>query len=95
MRKLTIKGELEWDEVLNIACTYCNSFPNDQSQESGFFLMFWRDAYIPMLANLLQPKLRYLGDKSSLLSIEMLRETYMLVAVNIKRARDRQLSKIT
>ena len=49
--------------------------------------MFGRDVYIPYLANLLQPKLRYLGDKMSLLSIEMLREAYMLVAVNLKRTR--------
>ena len=46
-----------------------------------------------MLANLLQPRLRYLGDKSSLLPVEMLRQAYMLVAVNIKRVRDSQPSK--
>ena len=37
---------------------YCRFFPNSQSQESGSFSLFERDAYIPTLANLLQPKLR-------------------------------------
>ena len=55
--------------------------------------MFGKDVYIPTLANILQPKLRYLGDKHSLFCIEMLREAYMLAAINVKRARDRQPSK--
>ena len=55
--------------------------------------MCGRDPYIPSLANLLQPKLGYLGDKSFLLSLEMLEQTYMLAAINVKRARDRQPSK--
>ena len=56
-----MKGEVEWDEVLNIAVAAY--FSNGQSQESAFFLMFGRNVYIPTLANLLHPKLRYLGDK--------------------------------
>ena len=43
-----------------------------------------RDIYIPTLTNLIQPKLRYLGDKPSLLSIVMLREAYILEAINLK-----------
>ena len=35
--------------------------------------------YVATLADLLPHKLRYLGDESSLLSLEMLREIYMLV----------------
>ena len=35
--------------------------------------MFKRDIHTPTLANLLQPKLLYLGDKSSLLLTEVLR----------------------
>ena len=49
--------------------------------------MFGRDMCIPAIANLLQPKVSYLGDKSSLLSLEMLRETYMLATINLKRTR--------
>ena len=46
-----------------------------------------------MLSGLVQPKLSYLGDKSSLLSIEMLREAYIPVAISLKRARDRQSNR--
>ena len=42
-----------------------------------------------MLSSLLQPKGIYLGHKSSLLSVEILREAYMLAFVNLKRARDK------
>ena len=52
-----MKGEVEWDEVLTIACAAYNFFSNGQSQESTFFFMFGKDIYIPILANLLQPKL--------------------------------------
>ena len=59
--------------------------------------MFRRDdlATLPTSANLLQPKLLYIGDKSSLLSMEVLREAYMLAAINLKRARDKQHIKKT
>ena len=89
-----MKGEAEWDEVFNIPHATYNFFPNSQSQESAFFLMFCRDIYIPTLADLPQPELGYL-DKSSLLSIEVLREAHMSEAINFKMAGDRQPSKIT
>ena len=49
--------KLEWDETVNIICTTYNFFPNGQSHDSAFFLMFGRDVFIPASANLLQPKL--------------------------------------
>ena len=51
--------------------------------------MFGRDVYILILASLLLPKLKYLGNKSSLLFVEMLQEAYMLAVMNLKAARDR------
>ena len=36
-----------------------------------------------------------MDDTSILLSLEMLREAYMLAAVNLKKARDRQPKKVT
>ena len=70
-------------------------FPNGQSQESRFFLMFWRNVYNPTLENLLQPKLRYAAGASALFLLEMLREAYMLASVNLKRAKNRQTNKMT
>ena len=48
--------------------------------------MFGRDVYIPILANVLQPKLRYVDDTSSMLSLEMLTEAYMMAAINFTKA---------
>ena len=75
---------MEWKDILRIAWPDYNFFPNGPSQEFGLFLMFERDVYIPMLASVLQPKLRYLGDRSSLLSVEMVSEAYMLTSLNLK-----------
>ena len=88
------KGQVEWDEIVTIASAAYNIFPNSQGQGSSFFLMFGRHVYISTLANLLQPKLRYLGDASALLSVEMLWEVYRLAAVNVKKERDRQPIKV-
>ena len=57
IRKFTMKGEVDWEEVVNITYTAYNFFPNSQSHESAFFLMFGRDVYIPILTNLFQPTL--------------------------------------
>ena len=84
IRKFTKNGEVEWDEVPNSAHVVYNFFPNSQIQESYFFLMMGRDAYNSTVAILLQPKLRYLGNTCTLLSLEMLRQANILVAVDLK-----------
>ena len=48
-----------------------------------------------MLVNLLQSTLKYLGTKSSLISVERLGEVNMLAAIKLKRARSRHPSEIT
>ena len=53
--------------------------------------------HIPILVSMLQPKLRYLADTSSKLSLDMLWEAYVMVAINLKKARKkhpRQPSKM-
>ena len=85
MTIFTMKGEVEWDEVLNIECAVYSSFPNSQSPEASFYLVFERDMYILTLGSLLQSKLQYLGDKSFLLSTEMLGEAYVLALINLKK----------
>ena len=53
--------------------------------------MFGRDVYILTKVNVLLPKLGYLGD-TSMFSLEMFREAYMMAGINLKKARDRQSS---
>ena len=66
-----ITAQLEWDDVIPLACAAYNFFPNEHSRESPFFLMFGRDPLIP-LNKLLRPKLRYLGNEEGILSLETL-----------------------
>ena len=50
-----ITPQVEWDDVIPLACVACNYLPNEHSNESPFFLMFGRDAILP-LNQLLQPQ---------------------------------------
>ena len=65
------------------------SSPNEHSRESPFFLMFGRDPLLP-LTKLLRPKLRYLGNEESILSLESLQNIYQLVVTNLKIAREKR-----
>ena len=51
--------------------------------------MFGRDPLIP-LTKLLRPKLRYLGNNESILSLETLQNIYQLVVTNLKMAREKR-----
>jgi hypothetical protein len=50
--------------------------------------MFGRDPLLP-IQQILQPKLRYLGDSNCLLDLEDLARAYALAAFNIKKAREK------
>ena len=50
-----ITPQIEWDDVIPLACTAYNFLPNEHSKEGPFFLMFGRDAILP-LNKLLQPQ---------------------------------------
>ena len=56
-----IAPQLEWDDIVPLACAAYNFLPNEHSRESPFFLMFGRDPLLP-LTKLLKPKIRYLGN---------------------------------
>ena len=84
-----ITPQLEWDDVVPLACAAYNFFPNEHSRESPFFLMFGRDPLLP-LTKLLRPKLRYLGNEESILSLESLQNIYQLVVTNLKTEREKR-----
>ena len=50
-----IAPQLEWDDIVPLACAAYNFLPNEDSRESPFFLMFGRDPLIP-LTKLLKPQ---------------------------------------
>ena len=78
---------LEWDDILPLAATAYNWFPNEHSKEPAFFLMFGRDA-VTQFAELIKPKQRYLGDIKGLLKIEQLWKLYQIMAYNLLKARE-------
>ena len=50
-----IPPQLQWDDLVPLACAAYNFIPNEHSKESPFFLMFRRDPILP-LNTLLEPK---------------------------------------
>ena len=80
-----INPQLEWDDIIPLACAAYNFLPNEHSRESPFFLMYGRDPLLP-LKKLLQPKVRYLGNDENILSLEALKNIYQLVVTNLKLA---------
>ena len=83
-----ISSQLEWTSVIPLACAAYNFLPNEHSKESPFFLMFGRDAVLP-LNSLLSPQLCYLGNDLNVLSLEALKNVYLIVTKNLCKARTR------
>ena len=83
------KPQLEWDDIVPLACAAYNFLPNEHSRESPFFLMYRRDPLLP-LNNLLQPKIRYLGNDENILSLEALKNIYQLMVTNLKLAQEKR-----
>ena len=77
-----ISSQLEWTHVISLACAADNFLPNEHSKESHFFLMFGRDAVLP-LNSLLSPQLRYLGNNLNILSLEALKNMYQIATENL------------
>ena len=82
---------MEWDDVVPLACAAYNFLPNEHCKESPFFLMFGREARIP-LNTMFQSQIRYLGNDENILSIQALKNIYQLVAENLQKARKRMTS---
>ena len=85
-----VSAGVEWDEVCSLATAAYNFLPNEHSKESPFFLMFGRDPRLP-LTEVFKPRMRYLGSEDTILSLEALKNMYLLVAENLKKARERAL----
>ena len=82
-------AEVEWDDLIPLAVSAYNFFPCQSSKESPFVLMFGRDPITP-IAKLLEPKLKFYGEKGVSLRMDTLRKLYTVVAENIRKAREKQ-----
>ena len=83
-----IAPQLEWDDLVPLACAAYNFIPNEHSKESPFFLMFERDPVLP-LNTLLEPKIRYLGNDINVLSLDAMKNMFEIAATNLKLAQER------
>ena len=83
-----VSPSVEWDEVCTLATAAYNFLPNEHSRESLFFIMCGRDPRLP-LAELFQHKLRYLGTDETVLSLQALRNMYLIIVENLCKARER------
>ena len=68
--------------MVHIAHATPNFVQNEHSKGSALFLVFGRDAYLP-LTQLLNPKFRYMGDDKSLSDLDILRYIHALTICNI------------
>ena len=74
--------------MCTLATAAYNFLPNEHSKESPFFIMFGCDPRLP-LAELFQHKLRYLGTDETILSLHALRNMYLVIAENLRKAWDK------
>ena len=88
IRKMRCNHDAEWDELIHIAKMAYNIFPHSASGESLFFLMHGRDAYLPTLHQLLQPKEQYIGDDKCVIHLDAMQEIYMMALLNLKMSWD-------
>ena len=85
-----IRGaDVEWDDLIPLAVSAYNFFPCQSSKESPFVLMFGRDPITP-IAKLLEPRLKFYGERGEGLNMSTLRKLYTVVAENIRKAREKQ-----
>ena len=78
-----VSSQLEWTNVIPLACAAYNFLPNEHSKESPFFLMFGRDAVLP-LNSLLSPQLHYLGNDLNILSLQALKNMHQIATENLQ-----------
>ena len=83
-----ISPQLEWDDLVPLACAAYNFIPNKHSKESLFFLMFGRDPVLPLNTQL-EPKIRYMGNDINIISLETMKNLYEIAASNLKLAREK------
>ena len=79
-------NSLEWDQIMAMATTAYNYFPNMSAKESAFFLTYGRDP-VNKLSSILNVPRRYLGDETGLPDLKALKNMYQMVAQQLYNSR--------
>ena len=87
-----INHRLEWDELTSMATACYNVFPNCNTRESAFFIMFGRDP-INKLNVLLHLARRYFHDDNGLPNLEALMNIYQVVAQQLLNSKECYVKK--
>ena len=87
-----INHGLEWDELTPMAMACYNFFPNCNTRESAFFIMFGRDP-INKLYMLLHSARRYFHNYNGLPNLETLKNIYQVVAQQLLNSRECYIKK--
>ena len=85
-----MRNGLEWDQIMAMATTAYNYFPNMSAKESAFFLMYGRDP-VNKLSSILNAPRWYLCDDSGLPNLEALKNMYQMVAQQLYNSRQRYI----
>ena len=85
---------IQLDEVVPQIQFAYNISPGTSTQESPFFLYYRRDPIIPRLSNLLQHKMRYMGNNSTGLLINAMYVIYQEMVANLIKSRQCEDPKI-
>ena len=83
-----VSPNVEWDEVCTLATAAYNFLSNKHSMESPFFTMFGHDPKLP-LGELFEHRLRYLGTDETVMSLQALRNMYLVIAEDLRKAREK------
>ena len=78
---------IQWDKVVPQIQFAYNISPGTFTQESPFFLYYGRDPIIPHLSNLLQHKMRYMGNDSTGLLIDAMYIIYQETVAKLIKSR--------
>ena len=87
-----MRNDLEWDQIMAMATTAYNYFPNMSAKQSAFFLMYGRDP-VNKLSSILNAPRRYLCDDSGLPDLEALKNMYQMVAQQLYNSRQHYIKE--
>ena len=80
-----ITPQLDWDDLVPLACAAYNFIPNEHSKEYLSPLCLEETLFYLLIPNL-EPKMRYMGNEIYIISLEAMKNLYETTATSLKQA---------